>query len=362
MASAHASRLFQLSHHRPRIYAFEHLDACPFLPLPSASHRHGGPPSDPRPFSTSPSLPARASSQSGPRVGRARAQPAIPSPVKLQKIEMQAAIRSGAAFAAMGVAPDTFITLPLSKRPSFLHNYRDRWTWEVARLRSRMKTVAALAYFKFWIFRTRNPKDVVGLTRSEKLKYRLFEWYGLEMFKVAEIARGMYEKMYEALAEGKVERRLEQTVKDDLMDSLKNRVESRGRLMRTEWRLEEWLSKPKVVSYTVLCPDPSGKPGWEQSFLQQAVVRMESKQAVRRWIKRMDAKGVFREQVANEESLDKDGWPPAKRVEEYVVLHKSVVDGKQGRWMIWGMTKPTTVLDVKRDLRSRLGLPNGEPL
>ncbi|KAF4548521.1 Hypothetical protein D9617_27g044880 [Elsinoe fawcettii] len=307
-----------------------------------------------RTFTTTPRRHASARASSVARASSKTGVKPMATPSLQQKEALRSAIASGRAFDVMGLAPETFITLPLSERPSWLTAFRDRWLWEKARFMARGKMAFILGYFKFWALRTRSPAQVVRLGTTARMRYRLFEWWDFEMWKVPGVAKGLYEEMYKRLADGEVGK-LEGKVKSDLMGSLKGRVASRGRQMGTEWRLVRYMRRPRCVGYSVVAPSPEGKAAWEQTFLEQAVVELESLQSVKRTKKVADGKGGKEVKDVSEGPKGEDGWPEPSKVREYVVLQKSIVDGRPGKWQIWGMARPTSVADVKAELRERLG-------
>ncbi|TKX23093.1 hypothetical protein C1H76_4641 [Elsinoe australis] len=365
MASTRAQRLLQFSHHRPQIYHFERIDACPSTSFQSktlltTTTISSSPKSNHlRPFTTTSPHGARPATAGAARASKARAGKAQPSPGLMQKEQMKRMMKDGSAFQAMGLAPETFTTLPLRDRPSFLTDFSTRWLWEKTRLQKRAKQLFALLYFKFWAVRTRSPDAVARLGTNARLRYRLFEWYDFELFRTPRIARELYEEMYRALASGELDG-VAGKVKGDLLGSLRGRVEARGKLNSTEWKLVRYTKRPRCVGYSVIMPNPDSKEPWSQSWLQQAVVEVESLQSVKRIRRVPDGKGGYEFRDVSGGAKDREGWPVPRTVREYVVIQKSVVEGRQGRWMLWGMTKPTTVLDVKRELREKLGLPEGQ--
>ncbi|KAF2220337.1 hypothetical protein BDZ85DRAFT_267581 [Elsinoe ampelina] len=351
MASKSANRILHLPLRPSNPFSFTHTTR----PTPALSRRNPAPSirsisiSSPRHASARPSSVARTLSKTG-------ANKPLASPAIMQKEALRKAISSGSAFDFIGLAPETFVTLPSSQRPSWINQFSDRWLWEKTRLMSRGRTALIILYYKFWALRTRSPRQVEKLGTSARLRYRIFEWWDFEILKTRKVVKRLYEEMYNRLADGEVER-LEGRVKRDLMASLKGRVMARGQNDRIQWRLERYTKTPRCVGYSVLAPDVSAasKPAWTPTLLQQAVLEVESMQSVKKEKRVTDGKGGWVIKDVSEGPKGQDGWPLPKKVKEYVVLHKHVRDGKSSRWMIWGMTKPTTLYDVKKQLREKLG-------
>ncbi|KAG8624273.1 hypothetical protein KVT40_007340 [Elsinoe batatas] len=351
MASKSANRLLHLPLRPPNPFTFSHTahHTSPLSRRVAPSSRHTFSTSSPRHASARPSSVARTASKTG-------ANKPLGSPALMQKEALRKAIASGSAFDAIGLAPETFVTLPSSQRPSWITQFSDRWLWEKTRLMSRGRMALVILYYKFWALRTRSPREVEKLGTSARMRYRIYEWWDFEILKTRKVVKGLYEEMYTRLADGEVGR-LEGKVKRDLMASLKGRVMARGQHDRMQWRLERYTKSPRCVGYSVLAPDASAasKPAWMPTLLQQAVVEVESMQSVKREKRVADGKGGWTIKDVSEGPKGQDGWPLPKKVKEYVVLHKHVRDGKSSRWMIWGMTNPTTLFDVKKQLREKLG-------
>lgn len=195
---------------------------------------------------------------------------------------------------------------------------------------------------KYFMVRTKNPADVRGLGFLERLQYRLFNWPQFEIFKVSKIADGLYRDMYTALARGDLES-VSDRLKNDILQSLKSRAMSREGV-DTKWTLEKYNRNPRLVSYSIALIDPS-KPKWQQSYMQQAVVELDSDQSLTR-----------RKKAAQAGGAPALGQTTSSRVREYLVIQKDVHDGVPGRWKIWGTTRPTTILDVKREENKKMGL------
>lgn len=212
----------------------------------------------------------------------------------------------------------------MSERPK---NLSERWEWEKARLKARFLSTYQLAAVKYFLVRKHEPGYSSELSGLEKFKYALTGWWKFDVFSSASIAKALYLQMYQGLAKGDAEA-LKGVVKKDMLSSLVSRIESRGR-ETTEWTLERWIKNPRCVAYQVALIDPN-RPKWRQSWMQQAVVVMESEQSL---VRKRQGKAEKKEQG---------------KVKEYVVIQKEVIDGVDGKWRIWGTTKATTLEDVRK--------------
>jgi protein MBA1 len=107
---------------------------------------------------------------------------------------------------------------------------------------------------------------------------------------------------------------------DGLRTKLRAKLRARGR-EKVIWEFHGYLEKPKVVSSRAA--EVSNGLG-----VRQAVVRVRSRQALIRY--RPNGTRYF--QTGAEQD-----------VEEYVVIQKQKVHGREGPWMLWGTTDPTTL-------------------
>lgn len=159
-----------------------------------------------------------------------------------------------------------------------------------------------------------------------------FTYYNFESFRVARIGQATYIKMYTALAQGDSDT-LRSVTKPGLYETLRHSLLPADRGGR--WRIHRYLKVPKLVAYNVAMPNPDAR-GFDMAMVQQAVVEMDTLQSL---TTKYDEEGVR-----------------VKHVREWVVLHKTRKDGKESEWRIWGMTKPTTMEDIKLMELQRLGL------
>ncbi|KAF2150373.1 hypothetical protein K461DRAFT_280393 [Myriangium duriaei CBS 260.36] len=260
---------------------------------------------------------------------------------------------SGRMFDEVGVLPDTFVLQPAAERPSWTQAFADRWLWEKARAKDRVIKAYQFIAIKFFMVRLTPPEAHAALPLWSRIKSYFpprSGWYNFQLLQSAMIADALYKDMYTALAAGNLDR-VEGKLKRDVLASLRSRVLSRGSHTDTRWKLEKYNAKPRTVAYTVALVDPN-KPKWRQTWMQQAVVEMDTEQSLVR-TKRVIRPGG-REEVV--EGKKESGGT----VREYVVIQKLVVDGVEEGWKIWGMTRATTLADVKKAERKRLGLEEEE--
>lgn len=78
------------------------------------------------------------------------------------------------------------------------------------------------------------------------------------------------------------------------------------------------------------------------SAIRQVVVRIRSKQSLARIIPATKGR---RESVV--EGMDQD-----KQVDEYVVIQRRIMKGKEEPWMVWGTTQETSVDEMLGKLES----------
>ena len=145
------------------------------------------------------------------------------------------------------------------------------------------------------------------------------------MIKTA--ARNLHHEMYAALAEGD-KAALGKICANGLLDSFNLKINNRGTHEKYKWTAERYIGQPKVVSHRVAA---LSKPMPNESSLRQAVVRIRSRQV----LEKVNRRGK-KEEVS------------AKDMDEYLVIQKLMVEGREGDWVVWGTTHetdPNTLLD-----------------
>ncbi|KAI5814948.1 hypothetical protein BZA77DRAFT_317185 [Pyronema omphalodes] len=199
--------------------------------------------------------------------------------------------------ADMGLIDGTFVMPTGSNLPSLFTSLR--WVYEKARLKQRF-------------FDTR-----------DKFVYM---WYGknrLGLSKLLEpkkVAGQLYVDMYTAFTRGDL-KKLQTICGEGLFDSFRQKLFARrGKIT---WEHKGFVTKPKLVS-NKLHHYPT-----HNLDRRQAVVRIHSKQQLKKWNERGE--------------LVKDTGD--SEVVEYLVLEQKKVDGIVGPWFIWGTTKETKVTE-----------------
>lgn len=123
---------------------------------------------------------------------------------------------------------------------------------------------------------------------------------------------------------------LQKICTDGLSDSFIARVASRSPGEHFRWNLSKYLGFPRVVAdRSVILPV-------KDSALRQVAVRIRSKQSLAKIIPA--TKGQPETVV---EGTDKE-----KNVDEYVVIQRRIIKGKEDQWMVWGTTQETRVDEV----------------
>jgi mitochondrial protein MBA1 len=156
---------------------------------------------------------------------------------------------------------------------------------------------------------------------------------------------------------------IENKVCDGFLGTLKKRIGQRVKGRNYKWTLHKHLSRPRLVSYkAAMFPGAAGQAKTETSGLVQAVVRIHSLQSLRhvRTERTRDEKNKIqtREIVTDmqgREIVDEPGDAApsdAKETVEYVVVQKTLRQGREGAWMVWGETEETTVENLKKEAKA----------
>jgi len=142
---------------------------------------------------------------------------------------------------------------------------------------------------------------------------------------------GLHRQMYSAFAEGD-SNTLKTICADGLLENFQARIQSRGR-ETLKWELIKYNRKSKVMS------NRSASLGMEGIMIRQAVVRINSQQKLTRF--KPDGSIV-------------PGTGEVKDVQEYVVIQKKLLQGKEDDWVVWGTTEETTLESIKDEERRAL--------
>ncbi len=169
--------------------------------------------------------------------------------------------------------------------------------------------------FVMAIYRITNRKDNI------KIKFR----------QTAPTAKALHHAMYTAFAQKDLAT-LKHITCGGLYDSFVARITARPKGERWEWEIVDYTKRAKVMSNRAasLMVDRAG--------IRQAVVRICSKQKLTRF----KADGSI---VA--------GTGQVRDVKEYIVIQRTLWQGVEGPWMVWGTTEETTyerMLQNKQDL------------
>ncbi|KAK5114660.1 hypothetical protein LTR62_002233 [Meristemomyces frigidus] len=267
--------------------------------------------------------------------------------VQMKKMKNQA-LKSGQIPHDMGLLPDTFVMPRGTQLPSWFTDFSNRWLLEKKRLRTR-----ALEFFSAFVYRWFLVKPRPRL----------------QLGRIPGIAQELHREMYTAFAQGGLAA-MESKICEGLLGSLKRRVAQRESNTRLKWTVHKYLSPPRRMSYKAAAfPAQAGAGEQGTNGLVQAVVRIHSVQSLRH-IKTVSTRlrdgrvesrevvvdssgrevGVLREVEARED----EGVVPAtaKETVEYFVVQKSLRNGKEGQWMVWGTTEAMTVERARREAES----------
>jgi protein MBA1 len=177
----------------------------------------------------------------------------------------------------------------------------------------------------------RKAQDLIGMiiygwsTRKYKPRPQI------RFMQTAPTAVGLHRQMYSAFAEGD-SNTLKTICADGLLENFQARIQSRGR-ETLKWELIKYNRKSKVMS------NRSASLGMEGIMIRQAVVRINSQQKLTRF--KPDGSIV-------------PGTGEVKDVQEYVVIQKKLLQGKEDDWVVWGTTEETTLESIKDEERRAL--------
>ncbi|KXT00997.1 hypothetical protein AC578_4448 [Pseudocercospora eumusae] len=291
-------------------------------------------PSSKRPFSTSPRWRLNPNRMSG----KARQRPQ--KSMSIQQKELTEKFQaSGESLNYIGVIEGTFIPPTGNKLPSILSNTRDRWKIEKYRLRSFLNYMLA-RFMAFWYV-----KPALKLERG----------------KTPKIAQEIYEEMYKAFAAGNVTSpNVEGKLVPGFVKSLQTRINQRRQGETLQWKLHEYLERPRCVSYVFAMPNVKGSND-QRTGIMQAIVRIRSRQSLVH-LKRMrvlDPHGSQQFVVADvpvdrdgqaipEEKIEEEERKNAKDMTEYLVLQRRLRQGEVGEWQAWGMTTETGLEEIRK--------------
>lgn len=171
-----------------------------------------------------------------------------------------------------------------------------------------------------------------------------------ERFRQAITLHSLFHK---ALSQGDT-KKLQEICCTGLLEVAKKRISRRRSMNRSmeEWNLVKysgiqypnWLLRwpLSVILPSASCRLVSDKYGplpMSNSSLRQCIVRIKSVQAYR---------------LADS---DPNAARDVKLHTDYVVIQKMTLSGEEGRWMIWGLTEPTSMEELDKILEGKAGEP-----
>lgn len=139
-------------------------------------------------------------------------------------------------------------------------------------------------------------------------------------------AVGLHRQMYTAFAEGDLAT-LRRICADGLLETLSARIASRPKNERVKWDLIKYTKRERVVSNraAALMMDNAG--------LRQAVVKINSRQQLTRY---------------NADESVVPGTGITRDVQEYIVIQKRLLHGREDDWVIWGTTEETMLDNIEK--------------
>ena len=209
----------------------------------------------------------------------------------------------------LGLLQDTLVMPTGARLPGLFKDPSRRAKLEWFRLKSRLRDFASVIVYKWAIVKGKKPRPKI------------------EFGKMKTVAKRLHHEMYAAFAEGD-KAALSKICTQGLLESFTTKINGRGTQDKYEWTAERYIGQPKVVSHRVAA---MAKPMPNESSLRQAVVRIRSRQV----LEKVNRRGK-KEEVS------------AKDMDEYLVIQKIMVEGRESDWMIWGTTSetdPSTLLD-----------------
>ncbi|KZF20500.1 hypothetical protein L228DRAFT_250207 [Xylona heveae TC161] len=223
-------------------------------------------------------------------------------PQRSLKVAMKELEGAGQLPTDLGLLEGTFVTPTGENRPSLFRKPRDCATLFTLWLKTRITDFISVMYYKF--------------AQKPRLK--------LQLRQTVPAARSLHREMYTAFANGDVET-LRSICADGILHSFRARIAARGK-DKLRWELHKYLRGARVISHR------AAKLPIDGAGLRQAVVRLKSRQSLARL--RPDNTAV-------------PGTGIQRDVTEYVVIQRTMMNGKEGPWIVWGTTEETTVDKVK---------------
>lgn len=216
----------------------------------------------------------------------------------------------------------TFITPAAHNRPSLFREPFVHLRFQWKRLTYRLRDRVSLLILKF-----SSPRGKSWYNRTVRLSRP----------SITPTAVALHRQMYTSFAEGDVTA-LRKICTDGIYETFRARLGNRARGEKVVWELVRYNKRSRLIS------NRAARFPIEGAALHQAVVRIDSRQKLTRWVQGKSGEMV----VAQGSGKEKD-------VVEYLVLQKQYEGWRDGEWQVWGTTQETTVDDIEEWERRALG-------
>ncbi|KAL1301579.1 hypothetical protein AAFC00_005812 [Neodothiora populina] len=267
--------------------------------------------------------------------------PQMPSqkttPQKSMKILMQESKEALQFPDDIGFLPGTFIMPHGRNLPSIFSNPSGRLALEKARLIQHTKDLLATGVMKYIYIRDPSRRTIFSNLKSPKWRTAC-RFPLLQRHQLPAISKSLYESMYTHFASGDIDV-IRKQLCENVFDRLKTRILARAPNTSMRWKLHEYIGSPKVVSHRFVPLTAGEKDKTKQSAIQQAVVRIRSRQSLQRLRKIRSSGGKVSEVLEEGSTPDNVG----KEVVEYFVVQRTLRKGKMGEWKAWGTTEEMTL-------------------
>ncbi|KAF3915722.1 hypothetical protein AA313_de0203280 [Arthrobotrys entomopaga] len=200
--------------------------------------------------------------------------------------------------------PGTFVTPPLSARPSLFSDFKNRYRFEKARVSIKLQDLISRILARWWHREPFFRKDLIPS------------------------AEALHRNMYTAYASGDIET-LSRICGRDLYQTFRNRILSRPQNVQFSWKFSKYNALSRVVSHRIgmLAVEKEN-----QNNVRQAVVRIDSTQTLTKGLNGKVVKGT--------------GEPT--RTVEYLVLSKKAKKGEpETPWVVWGTVEESGMEQVR---------------
>ncbi|KAI9740109.1 MAG: hypothetical protein M1818_004860 [Claussenomyces sp. TS43310] len=201
----------------------------------------------------------------------------------------------------LGLLPMTFINPTGANRPNIFKQPRQLAKLQWFRIKRK-----AMDLFSIAVYRWSHRKII-------KVRFR----------QTGPTAVALHRRMYTAFAEGDVDT-LRKICADGILETLVARIRQR-KSETVKWELIKYNKRERVMSNRAAALMIEG------SGIRQAVVRISSQQSLTRFY--VDGSIV-------------PGTGKRKDVQEYIVIQKRLLHGKEEDWVVWGTTEESTLESV----------------